>query len=52
MRRYTRDSEVDVYYDPDRPGDALLERRVSGAWILWVIAGAFVGVALVLLLRR
>jgi hypothetical protein len=38
--RYPAGSHVTVYYNPDNPAEAVLERRASGLMIVWVLAGA------------
>ena len=49
VARYKAGSEVDVYYDPQKPSSAVLERQLAPtAWVLVVVGGLFaiVGAAL------
>jgi hypothetical protein len=46
VRRYADGTEIDVYYDPANPGEALLERRMRGVWLLWIVTALFAGGAI------
>ncbi len=37
VQRYPRGSAVDVYFNPARPGEAVLEPRVPAAWIVVLV---------------
>jgi hypothetical protein len=52
VRRYSPGTEVDVYYDPANHGEALLERRAAGVWLLWVVAAAFFAGAIAILAKQ
>jgi hypothetical protein len=44
--KYTEDNPVRVYYDPGDPGEAVLECRAAGIWILFLAAGLLFFLAL------
>ena len=45
--RYPPGSAVPVFYNPANPAEAVLERRVAGISLLWLVAGGcFFGAAM------
>jgi hypothetical protein len=50
--RYPRGREVVVYYDPEDPSYAVLERDIGGNWILLVVGGIFAAITLTILFRK
>ena len=38
---------VQVHYNPDNPGESVLEPRVPGIWLLWIIPAAMSALAYV-----
>ena len=40
-------SPVTVYYDPKTPADSVLDRRLSGGWLVWAMAFGLLVLALV-----
>ncbi|HEX7882144.1 MAG TPA: DUF3592 domain-containing protein, partial [Afipia sp.] len=45
VKKYRDGQTVDVYVNPQNPSEAVLEPRVTGAWILWLSAIAIWGLA-------
>ncbi|MEW6030954.1 MAG: DUF3592 domain-containing protein [Chloroflexota bacterium] len=41
VARYPAGAQVTVYYDPQNPSDAVLERNAPAQWILWLVLGIF-----------
>lgn len=51
LRKYTPDSRVTVYYDPQRPDSALLEPgRGAGDWLVFALGAGSVLLGLLMLL--
>lgn len=46
LERYPEDALVTVYYDPQNPGDSVLERRAAGLPVLLGCAVVLMGLAL------
>jgi len=50
VKRYPVDTSVMVYYNPDKPGKAVLERSSNSGWvqilvaIAWVVAGLYLAI--------
>jgi len=40
--RYPEGAEVEVFYNPLEPSDAVLERRAAGLWLVWLVAGLLI----------
>ena len=36
--RVPQGSAVDVYYDPDNPSAAVIDRKLHGIWLVWLLA--------------
>ena len=45
VARYPEGERVTVYYNPDNPQEAVLERKVAAPWLLLVVGGAFLTAA-------
>lgn len=41
VARYPAGAQVMVFYDPQKPSDAVLERTASAQWLLWLILVIF-----------
>lgn len=52
VARYPEGSLVTVYYNPDNPQEAVLERRLASPVAALVIGAGFLGVALYLALKK
>ena len=37
VERYPAGAQVMVFYDPNNPADAVLERKAPAQWILWLV---------------
>ena len=37
VERYPMGAQVMVFYDPQKPSDAVLERKAHAQWILWLV---------------
>lgn len=37
MSRYPVGAQVMVFYDPEKPSDAVLERKAHAQWVLWLV---------------
>jgi hypothetical protein len=37
VSRYPIGAQVMVFYDPENPSDAVLERKASAQWVLWLV---------------
>jgi hypothetical protein len=37
VERYPIGAQVMVFYDPQNPSDAVLERKAPAQWILWLV---------------
>ena len=37
VERYPAGAQVMVFYDPQKPSDAVLERKAHAQWILWLV---------------
>ena len=51
LTRFPVGGPVQVFFDPAKPSDNVLERKSNGAWLLTAIGGAVVLLALVAALR-
>jgi len=41
VARYAVDAQVMVFYNPQNPSDAVLERKAPGQWIMWLLLAVF-----------
>lgn len=41
VARYPPGAQVMVYYNPQNPGDAVLERKAPAQWIMWLLLVVF-----------
>ena len=41
VARYPAGAQVMVFYDPQKPSDAVLERKAPAQWVLWLILVIF-----------
>lgn len=39
VQRYPAGAQVMVFYDPQDPADAVLERKAPAQWIIWLVLG-------------
>lgn len=46
LARYPVETSVTVYYNPKAPAEAVLERRVTGGWLIWVLGIGLLTLAL------
>lgn len=47
LKRFPPGSAVTVFYNPKAPAEAVLERRVSGGWFIWLLAAGLLLLAVV-----
>lgn len=47
VNEYPAGSPVTVYYDPKAPADSVLDRRLTGGWLVWAMAFGLLVLALV-----
>jgi hypothetical protein len=52
LARYPKGREVTVWYDPDDPSYAVLEREIGGNWIVLLVGGILGGITTFLFFRR
>ncbi len=38
LKKHPAGSQVTVYYNPNAPAEAVLDRRLSGGWLVWALA--------------
>lgn len=48
IERYPEGSSVTVYYDPEKPDQAVLERKVNGAFTTLVVAAIFISIGIII----
>jgi hypothetical protein len=41
VEKYPEGAQVMVFYDPNKPSDAVLERKAPAQWILWLVLAIF-----------
>ena len=41
IARYPIGAQVMVFYDPQNPSDAVLERKAPAQWLMWLLLGIF-----------
>ena len=41
IARYPVGAQVMVFYDPQKPSDAVLERNAPAQWLMWLLLGVF-----------
>lgn len=41
IARYPVGAQVVVFYDPQKPSDAVLERKAPAQWLMWLLLGVF-----------
>ncbi|MFZ5809510.1 MAG: DUF3592 domain-containing protein [Chloroflexota bacterium] len=46
LARYPVETKVTVYYNPQAPAEAVLDRRVTGGWLIWVLGFGLLALAL------
>jgi hypothetical protein len=46
LARYPVETKVTVYYNPQSPAEAVLERRVTGGWLIWALGMGLLALAL------
>lgn len=47
VEEYPAGSAVTIYYNPKAPAESVLDRRLSGGWIIWVLAFGMLVLALI-----
>jgi hypothetical protein len=48
VEQYPTDSAVTVFYDPDDPSQAVLEKRVNGAFTTILVSAVFIAIGIIL----
>jgi hypothetical protein len=48
IEQYPANSEVTVYYDPDDPTQAVMEKRVNGAFTTILVSAVFIAIGVIL----
>ena len=41
VARYPQGAQVMVFYDPQNPSDAVLEKKAPAQWLMWLLLGIF-----------
>lgn len=47
VKEYPAGSPLTVYYNPKAPAESVLDRRLSGGWMIWILAFGLLALALV-----